>query len=74
MGLDQQARDLAAEESVALVDLTALSRTYYASVPDKSALFVDSGTHFSEIGAFGVAGVVAGALESGSLPLKTFLR
>jgi lysophospholipase L1-like esterase len=73
-GLDQQVRDLAAEENVALVDLTALSRTYYASVPDKGALFVDSGTHFSEVGAFGVAGVVADALEAGSLPLKTFLR
>ncbi len=73
-GLDQQARDLAAAENVALIDLTALSRTYYASVPDKAALFVDSGTHFSEVGAFGVATVVADAIDAGSLPLKTFLK
>lgn len=73
-GLDEQARQLAMEEGVALIDLTALSRAYYATVPNKSALFVDSGTHFSEVGAFGVAGVVAGAIESGNLPLKAFLR
>jgi lysophospholipase L1-like esterase len=72
-GLDQQARDLAARENVALIDLSALSRAYYATVPDKAALFID-GTHFHEVGAFGVAGVVADAIESGPLELKTFLK
>jgi lysophospholipase L1-like esterase len=72
-GLDQQARDLAAKENVALIDLTALSRTYYASVPDKNALFID-GTHFHEVGAIGVAGVVAQAIKSSALPLKAFVK
>jgi lysophospholipase L1-like esterase len=72
-GLDQQARDFAASDGVALIDLTTLSRNYYASAPNRSALFID-GTHFHEVGAIGVAGVVAQALTSSSLPLASFLR
>jgi lysophospholipase L1-like esterase len=72
-GLDQVARDVAAQQSVALIDLTALSRTYYASVPNKAALFID-GTHFHEIGAIGVAGVVAQAIKSSSLGLSSYVR
>jgi lysophospholipase L1-like esterase len=72
-GLDQDARDLATQENVALVDLTALSRAYYTTVPDKNALFID-GTHFHEIGAIGVAGVVATALKASTLGLKTLVK
>jgi lysophospholipase L1-like esterase len=72
-GLDQDARDLAAQENVALVDLTALSRAYYTTVPSKSALFID-GTHFHEIGAIGVAGVVANALKASTLGLKDYIK
>ncbi len=72
-GLEKQASDLATELGVALVDLTSLSRAYYATLPDKNALFID-GTHFHEVGAIGVAGVVAQALKSGTLPLHTFVK
>jgi len=72
-GLDQQARDFAASDNVALVDLSTLSRNYYASAPNRSALFID-GTHFHEVGAIGVAGVVATALETSTLPLSSFVR
>jgi lysophospholipase L1-like esterase len=72
-GLDQQARDFAATDSVALVDLTALSRTYYASAPNRNALFID-GTHFHEVGAIGVAGVVGNALRTSTLALRSFVR
>ena len=72
-GLEAQAAQLAQQLNVALVDLTALSRAYYTTVPDKNALFVD-GTHFHEVGAIGVAGVVAQALKTSSLPLKTFVK
>lgn len=72
-GLDQQARDLAAQSNVALVDLSALSRAYYATVPNKAALFID-GTHFHEVGAIGVAGVVADALKSSGLALQRFVK
>lgn len=72
-GLDQVARDVAAREGVALVDLSVLSREFYASAPNRSALFID-GTHFHEVGAIGVAGVVADALKASSLDLRSFVK
>lgn len=72
-GLDQVARDLAAREGVALIDLTALSRDFYASVGDRNALSID-GTHFHEVGAIGVAGVVAQAIARSDLPLASFVK
>jgi lysophospholipase L1-like esterase len=71
--LDEVARDLAAREDVALIDLTALSRTFYTTVPSKNALFID-GTHFHEDGAIGVAGVVARALKDSGLGLASFVK
>jgi lysophospholipase L1-like esterase len=73
-GLDQQAREVASEQGVALIDLTVLARAYYTTVPDRTALFVDGGTHFSEQGAIGVAGVVAKALKSTNLPLAALVK
>ena len=75
-GLDQQVRDLAAAQGVALVDLTSLSLAYYRTVANLSSLFATSseGTHFGEAGATQIAGVVAGALKAGSLPLRTLVR
>jgi hypothetical protein len=75
-GLDQQARDLAAAETVALVDLTTLSLAHYRTVSDLSSLFAtpSEGTHFGEVGATQIAGVVASALKAGSLPLRTFIK
>lgn len=75
-GLDQQVRDLATAQGVALVDLTSLSLAYYRTVPDLSSLFATSseGTHFGESGATQIAGVVANALKAGSLPLRTLVR
>jgi lysophospholipase L1-like esterase len=72
-GLDQQVRDLALAEHVAYVDLTVLSRNYYKTVPDKSKLFADSGTHLSSLGANAVAGLVAKAIRDGDLPLKSLV-
>ncbi|MEP7052790.1 MAG: GDSL-type esterase/lipase family protein [Pseudomonadota bacterium] len=74
MGLDQEVRDLAAAEKVAYVDLTLLSRNYYKTVADKKAVFADSGTHLSSVGATAVAGLVAQALKVSDLPLKAFVR
>jgi lysophospholipase L1-like esterase len=75
-GLDQEARDLAAAQGVALVDLTALAIAYYKTVPNLSALFATptEGTHFSESGATQIASLVAGALKSGSLPLSSLVK
>lgn len=75
-GLDQQARDLAAAQNVALVDLTTLSLAYYKTVPDLSTLFATAseGTHFGESGATQIAAVVAQTLKAGTLPLRAFVR
>jgi lysophospholipase L1-like esterase len=72
-GLDDQVRELAAAEKIAIIDLTVLSRNYYKTVPSKAALFADSGTHLSSLGANGVAGLVATAIKGGDLPLKSFV-
>jgi lysophospholipase L1-like esterase len=73
-GLDDQARTLAAAQNVALIDMTVLTRAYYATVADKNSLFSDTGTHFSELGATGVANVAATALKASALPLKVFVK
>ena len=77
-GLDQQARDLAAAEQVAFVDLTKLAIEYYATV-DASTLFASSSeiAHFNVTGATAVSKLVAGALEAGTMPVTSivdFLR
>jgi lysophospholipase L1-like esterase len=75
-GLDQQVRDLAAAQKVALVDLTMLAIAYYKTVPNLSSVFAtpSEGTHFSESGAIQIANLVAQSLKAGSLPLKSFLK
>jgi len=76
LGLDQAARDLAREQNIAFVDLTRLTLTYYATLPDKSVLFAtpSEGTHFSEHGATQVSKLVADQLKTMALPLRDFLR
>jgi len=77
-GLDQQARDLAAAEQVAFVDLTKLAINYYATV-DASTLFAGTTeiAHFNVTGATAVSKLVADALKAGTTPVTTiadFLR
>jgi lysophospholipase L1-like esterase len=75
-GLDLQARDLAGTANVAFVDLTTLSINYYRTLADKNVAFAmpTESTHFSEIGATGIAGVVAEALKSGTSSIRDFLK
>ena len=74
-GLDQQARDLAAAQNVALVDLTSAGLAYYRRCRPVALFATPSeGTHFSESGATQIANLVAQALKTSSLPLKTFER
>jgi lysophospholipase L1-like esterase len=76
LGLDQQARDLAASANVAFVDLTTLSINYYGTLPDRSVLFAmaSESTHFSESGATAISGLVARALASGTTSIRDFLK
>jgi lysophospholipase L1-like esterase len=77
-GLDQQARDLAAAEQVAFVDLTELAIEYYATV-NASTLFATSSeiAHFNVAGATAISQLVASALKAGTTPatsITDFLR
>ena len=74
-GLDQQVRELATAQNVALVDLTALSIAYYKTVPNLASLFASSGgTHFSETGATQISALVTKDLKAGALPLNVFIK
>jgi lysophospholipase L1-like esterase len=68
-GLDQQARELAAAEHVAFVDLTKLAINYYATV-DPKLLFTSTTeiAHFNIDGATAISNLVAGALKAGTMP------
>ncbi len=68
-GLDQQARDLAAAQNVAFVDLTTLAINYYGTV-DAPALFTSRTeiAHFNIVGATAISKLVADALKAGTTP------
>ncbi len=77
MGLDTQVRELAASENVALVDLTMLSIQFFRAQANVNLYFANNGgdgTHLSEVGATEVSRLVAEALKSSSLPLRTYVR
>jgi lysophospholipase L1-like esterase len=65
-GLDQQARDLAAAEKVAFVDLTTLAINYYATVNAKTLM--NDIAHFNAAGATAISKLVADALKAGTTP------
>jgi hypothetical protein len=59
---------------VALIDMTTISRNYYATVANPATLFADSGTHPTEIGAIGIAAAAGVAIKASSLPLKDYVK
>ncbi|GAA3470064.1 hypothetical protein GCM10018965_046170 [Nonomuraea roseola] len=83
-------KELAAEENVALVDLSALSRAYLDSIGPEAArsvfLYTPAGvytawpngsadnTHFQEYGAIQMARLVAGAVKGLGLPLSALVK
>lgn len=83
-------QELATEENVALVDLSALSRAYYDAIgpEDTKSVFlhVDAGvypnrptgtvdnTHFQEYGAIQIARLVAGSVKQLSVPLAVHVK
>jgi lysophospholipase L1-like esterase len=76
-GLDAQVRELALEDDVALVDLTALSIAFFRSQSNVNQFFANAGadgTHLSEVGATAVSNLVAEAIKASSLPLRDWVR
>jgi lysophospholipase L1-like esterase len=73
------AQKAAAAESVAYVDLTALSTAWYNSLGSKAvAMTFHAGgtdaTHTNLVGAAKLASLVAGSLQSEKLPLAKYLH
>jgi len=74
-GLDQQVRDLAASQKVAMVDLTYLAIAFYQTVANTNTLFgMGDSTHPSELGSTLISGVVSKNLKAGTLPLRDFIK
>ncbi|WP_308113730.1 SGNH/GDSL hydrolase family protein [Arthrobacter sp. ISL-30] len=83
----EKMKELAAEENVALVDLSALSRAYFDEIGPEATksvfLHVDAGvypnrpsgtvdnTHFQDYGAIQVARLVSGGVKQLNLPLAS---
>ena len=68
----QAVRQVAAETRTPLIDLDVLSARWVerAGVERSKALYLPDDVHFSELGARGVANLVAGALAGLSLPVS----
>lgn len=86
----EKMKELAAEENVALVDLSSLSRAYYDEIGPEATksvfLHVDAGvypnrpngtvdnTHFQEYGAIHIARLVAGGVKGLNVPLASRVK
>ena len=69
-------RQVASEEKVALIDLTAMSKDFYEALgKEKSgAAFKDGdGTHHSNYGAYELAKMIAESIRAQNLPLAKYL-
>lgn len=69
-------RQVAAEEKVALIDLTAMSKEFYEALgKEKSgAAFKEGdGTHHSNYGAYEIAKMIAESIRTQNLPLAKYL-
>jgi lysophospholipase L1-like esterase len=69
-------RQTAAEEKVALIDLTAMSKDFYEALgKEKSgeAFKEGDGTHHSNYGAYELAKMIADSIRAQNLPLAKFL-
>lgn len=69
-------RQVATEEKVALVDLTAMSQDFYEALgKEKSgvAFKEGDGTHHSNYGAYELAKMIVGSIKAQNLPLAKYL-
>lgn len=69
MGYPQAVRDVAREEGCALIDLNAMSKTFYRALgPDLDQAFQD-GTHHDNYGSYELAQCVLAGIKQARLPL-----
>ncbi|MDP9051933.1 MAG: hypothetical protein M3O31_14625, partial [Acidobacteriota bacterium] len=72
-GYPQAVRELAAQEHVALIDLYAMSQTFYSSAgPDAPAILAD-GTHSTAYGGYEFAKCIVMGIKQNKLDLANFI-
>ena len=72
-GYPQTVRDIAREEGTALIDLHAMSRTFYRALGERLKSAFQDGTHHNAYGSYELAKCVALGIRQNQLPLAKFL-
>jgi lysophospholipase L1-like esterase len=68
-GYPQTVRDVAKEENCALIDLHAMSRTFYRALRENVGMAFQDGTHHNNYGSYELAKCVALGIQQARLPL-----
>jgi lysophospholipase L1-like esterase len=74
MGYPQTVRDVANEESCALVDLNAMSKAFYRALGDDIGKAFQDGTHHNNYGSYELAKCVVEGIKENKLPLAKFIN
>jgi len=72
-GYPQTVRDVAKEENCALIDLNAMSRTFYRALRENVGQAFQDGTHHNNYGSYELAKCVAAGVKRAKLPLAKFI-
>jgi lysophospholipase L1-like esterase len=72
-GYPQTVRDVAKEENCALIDLNAMSRTFYKALGADIGKAFQDGTHHNNYGSYELAQCVVEGIKQDKLPLAKFI-
>jgi lysophospholipase L1-like esterase len=72
-GYPQAMRELAAQEHVALIDLYAMSDTFYSSAGADAPKILADGTHSTAYGGYEFAKCIVMGIQQNKLPLASFI-
>ena len=72
-GYPDAVRDVAKEENCALIDLHAMSRTFYRALREDLGKAFQDGTHHNNYGSYELAKCIALGIQQGKLPLAKLL-
>ncbi len=73
MGYPDAVREVAKEENCALIDLNAMSITFYKALGTNLDLAFQDGTHHNNYGSYELARCVVAGIEQDKLPLAKFI-
>ena len=72
-GYPQTVRDVAAEDKCALIDLHAMSRTFYRALKADLGKAFQDGTHHNNYGSYELAKCIIARIKQDQLPLAKFI-